>query len=111
MMIQPFLENVIWHAFKFINYKGYVLVYFSFINNMVCCEITDNGIGRKKAEEYNLRYRTKNNKSIAINIIQDRIDILNQTADLHKASLQIIDLYDEQQQAAGTKIILNLPVL
>jgi sensor histidine kinase YesM len=111
MMIQPFLENVIWHAFKFINYKGYVLVYFSFINNMVCCEITDNGIGRKKAEEYNLRYRTKNNKSIAINIIQDRIDILNQTADLHKASLQIVDLYDEQQQAAGTKIILNLPVL
>ncbi len=111
MMIQPFLENVIWHAFKFINYKGYVLVYFSFVNNMVRCEITDNGIGRKKAEEYNLRYRTKNNKSIAINIIQDRINILNQNADSQKASLEVIDLYNEQQQATGTKIIINLPVL
>ncbi|HUM52012.1 MAG TPA: histidine kinase [Chitinophagales bacterium] len=111
MMIQPFLENVIWHAFKFINYKGYVLVYFSFINNMVRCEITDNGIGRKKAEEYNLRYRTKNNKSIAINIIQDRINILNPNADLQKASLQVIDLYNEQEQATGTKIIIHLPVL
>ena len=111
MMIQPFLENVIWHAFKFISYKGYVLVYFSFINNMVHCEITDNGIGRKKAEEYNLRYRTKNNKSIAINIIQDRINILNQNADVHKASLQIVDLYNEQKKATGTKIIIHLPVL
>ena len=78
---------------------------------MVHCEITDNGIGRKKAEEYNLRYRTKNNKSIAINIIQDRINILNQNADVHKASLQIVDLYNELKKATGTKIIIHLPVL
>lgn len=108
MMLQPFLENAIWHGFKFINYKGIINVHFLLQANSICCIITDNGIGRNEA-------RLNNNgvvkKSMAIQIIQNRIGLLNRSLTDNKASLEIIDIYDEHQTAKGTKVIVILPVL
>jgi hypothetical protein len=39
----------------------------------------------------------------------DRIAILNQYAQTN-ASVEIIDLLDENQKAAGTKVIIRIPV-
>lgn len=108
MMLQPFLENAIWHGFKFINYKGIIRVDFSIQENSIYCTVTDNGIGRNKA-------RINNNgdvkKSLAIQIIQNRINLLNHSLTDNKASLEIIDLFDEHQEAQGTKVIIRLPIL
>ena len=109
MMLQPFLENAVWHGFKFINYKGKINVHFTMAGQLIRCEITDNGIGRDKAAEYKLRYRITENKSIAIKIIENRIDLLNQTLNEQKASLTIEDNLNNEQQIIGTKVIIFLP--
>jgi sensor histidine kinase YesM len=96
MMLQPFLENAIWHGFKLINYKGKIHVEFSLLENSVACNIIDNGIGRKKANQ--IKHQDVK-KSMAIQIIQNRISLLNRTLTNNSASLEIVDLYDEQQNA------------
>jgi len=48
---------------------------------------------------------------MAIPIIQNRIHLINQTLNDIKASMQIVDLIDEEQNATGTKVIVELPIL
>ena len=108
MMLQPFLENAIWHGFKFISYKGIIRVDFSMQGNSICCTVTDNGIGRNKAQINN---NDNVKKSMAIQIIRNRIGLLNHSLTDNKASLEIVDLVDEHQQATGTRVIIRLPIL
>jgi LytS/YehU family sensor histidine kinase len=108
MMLQPFLENAIWHGFKLINYKGKIQVAFSLLENSVACNIIDNGIGRKKANQ--IKHQDVK-KSMAIQIIQNRISLLNRTLTNNSASLEIVDLYDEQQTPLGTNVSIILPIL
>jgi LytS/YehU family sensor histidine kinase len=108
MMLQPFLENAIWHGFKLINYIGFIQVSFSLLDNSIVCTITDNGIGRIKASQI-IRQDVK--KSMAIQLIQSRISLLNRTVTNHSASLEIVDLVNDQQSPQGTKIVVILPIL
>jgi sensor histidine kinase YesM len=108
MMLQPFLENAIWHGFKLINYKGKIHVAFSLLDNSVACNIIDNGIGRKIASQ--IKHQDVK-KSMAIQIIQNRISLLNRTLTTNSASLEILDLFDDQQTAQGTKVSIVLPIL
>lgn len=107
MMLQPFLENAIWHGFRDIDYSGKILISFTLSDDVIQCEIIDNGIGRKLSGET----KSLQKKSLAISIIQNRIHLLNQSERAEKAKLSIIDLYNEHQKAAGTKVIIQLPVL
>lgn len=110
MMLQPFLENSIWHGFKFINYKGKLKIQFQIKNQSLCCSILDNGIGRNKAEEYERHYRLKQNKSLAIAIIENKIKLLNMTNEI-QASVEIFDLKDNYEIPIGTEVIITLPIL
>ncbi|MFN8295276.1 MAG: histidine kinase [Chitinophagales bacterium] len=111
MMIQPFLENALVHGFKFINYKGKIDIRFFMQDRLVRIEIEDNGIGRNSAKENKLRYRLADNRSVAIKIIQNRIDLLNKSNKEQKSSLIIEDLTDENNNAKGTKVIIFIPVI
>ncbi len=48
MLIQPFVENCIEHAFKNIDYKGNIEVSLQLKKNFVFCKVEDNGIGIAK---------------------------------------------------------------
>lgn len=109
MMIQPFLENAIWHGFKFINYKGKIEISFRQENDLVICEIVDNGVGRAAAAKRSGTDASK--RSMAISIISNRIHLINNALTQNKASLQIIDLNENDSGMSGTKIILTLPSL
>lgn len=109
MMLQPFLENAIWHGFKFINYKGNICVNFTIKDHKIYCEVIDNGIGVEKAKELNANHSVR--KSMAIQIIKNRIHLINQTLTDNKASISIIDLKDKQHNSIGTKVIIELPIL
>lgn len=108
MLLQPFLENAIWHGFNQINYKGKIDIVFKQKENLIICTITDNGIGREQASKNAI---TIPKKSMAIAIIQNKINLINQSLIFNKASLNIIDLKDEQQKPTGTKIIIELPII
>lgn len=110
MLLQPFIENAIKHGLKYINEtRGLIEVSFSEKNNLLECSVTDNGIGRVKAEEFNKSSKETYHKSTALLVTKERLDLLKEDKDIR--SLEIIDLYDDHQIAIGTKVILRLPLL
>ena len=70
--------------------------------------IEDNGVGRQKAAELKSKQVLKK-KSFGIQITEYRISIINRTMNINATS-EIIDLKNEQQQAAGTRVVLHIPL-
>ena len=107
MIIQPFLENSIWHGILHKEGSGFIKVELLKIDDtFLACIITDNGIGRKKAAELNSRSATKN-KSFGINLSYERLRIINE--DFHSEDLiKIIDLYDLHGNPEGTRVEIKL---
>jgi hypothetical protein len=62
----------------------------------------DNGIGREQSRVYN-ELNKPFHKSVGMKLTQDRINLFNQdTGDSSK--VKIIDLFDEENKPAGTRI-------
>ncbi len=109
MLLQPFIENAIKHGLKYIDEKrGCIEVNFSERNNLLECSVSDNGIGRKKAEELNRNSKETYHKSTALLVTQERLDLLKEDKNIR--SLEIIDLYNENGEATGTKVIVRIPL-
>lgn len=108
LIIQPYVENAIWHGLLHKETNGKLLIKVSMLDETVLqCVVEDNGVGREKAREFKSKSATSK-KSMGMKLTEDRIAILNQYAQTN-ASVEIIDLMDENQ-AAGTKVIIRIPV-
>jgi ligand-binding sensor domain-containing protein len=109
MLLQPFVENAIKHGLKFTDQKrGFIRVRFSEKKDVLECSVTDNGIGRVKAEELNKKSKETYHQSTALAVTQERLELLKINPSIQ--SLQIIDLYDEQKNATGTEVIVRIPL-
>src|SRR6185437_4749461 len=76
MMAQPFIENAIVHGImQKTDGQGLISVKFTIRHHHLSLEIEDNGIGREKAKEFGRM--EKEHLSIATNITQERLTILN----------------------------------
>ncbi|MCF8239404.1 MAG: histidine kinase [Saprospiraceae bacterium] len=106
LLIQPFVENAIWHGLMHkTNSKGLLSLTIRKIANGIECIIEDNGIGRKRAAEVKSK-SAQYQKSFGLSITKDRMamsKILN-NIDL---TTEIQDLY-ENDHATGTKIIVRM---
>jgi hypothetical protein len=85
-----------------------LLIHFKYLSDEVFqCIIDDNGIGRKKSAALKAQQsKAKRHQSMGMQISADRIELL-QRQEQH-ASLQIVDKTDEEGNAGGTKIIIEL---
>ncbi|MEZ4844708.1 MAG: two-component regulator propeller domain-containing protein [Bacteroidia bacterium] len=99
MMLQPFVENAIKHGIADLGNQGLVKLHFSMQGSKLICKISDNGIGRKAAEE-KAKQKTKSHESAALQVISDRINILNKEHPGNK--LEISDL------EMGTEVCLEI---
>jgi hypothetical protein len=75
-------------------------------DNILNCVITDNGVGRERAEEMNSKTAEKE-KSLGLKITTERLALFNREKKLH-TFYKIEDLKDECGNATGTKIILKI---
>jgi putative methionine-R-sulfoxide reductase with GAF domain len=109
LIIQPFVENAIWHGLLHKEEAGHLSIRIRRKKrNVLECAIEDNGVGREKARE--LKSKTASSKkSLGMKLTEDRLALLNKQAKLD-ASVEIEDLMTEQGEAAGTKVILKIPV-
>jgi LytS/YehU family sensor histidine kinase len=108
MILQPFIENSIKHGMKHIDGKrGLIEVEFIQKGDLLECSVTDNGIGRKQSEKLNSTSKETYHKSTALLVTQERLDLLKDSRNIK--SLEIIDLYNEKGEAAGTKVIVRIP--
>lgn len=95
MMLQPLIENSIKHGLVYKNNQGNISIHFGLCSNLLCCTITDNGIGPTLASQKTGSTHT----SKALTIIKERLRILYTQPD---TGIEINDL------APGCKVILYL---
>lgn len=108
MLIQPFIENAIWHGLRYKEEKGILEITFFNRDEKLYCTIYDNGIGRKKSGALKTEHQ-KSYQSTGIKNTRERIDILNK---LHgtRLGIEITDLM-EQDEPAGTLVKISIPCL
>lgn len=108
MMLQPFVENAIIHGVAHLTEHGKINIHFLQKNKMLECSIEDNGIGRVAAKKIKSQIEHQH-KSAALEVTQERLDILNKDFRGLK-SLEIIDLENNEGVPSGTKVVVRLPV-
>jgi len=106
MLIQPYVENAIWHGLLKKEGEKNIHVRFYKKDNFIFCEIEDNGIGRVKAGELNLR---KQHKSLGTVITKEMFETLHKIKET-KHDVEIIDLYDENHLPLGTKVVIEMEI-
>lgn len=108
MLLQPYVENALWHGLLHKDGERKLLIEFRLVNeDIFLCRIQDNGIGRKKSFELKAEsVKYKQHESQGLRITKDRIDLLNKQG--NHALLTITDLYDEDGAAGGTLIEIEL---
>ncbi len=106
MLIQPYIENAIWHGLRYKKEMGLLKVSIKNDGGNLLVTVIDDGIGREKSKEYKTNNQKKN-KSIALKNIKHRIQIFE---DLHKIKIteEVSDL-DPDKADCGTMIILTIP--
>jgi len=110
MLIQPFTENAIKHGLLHLAYEKRlaISIYKSADDQYVEIVIDDNGIGRQKSSDINKKRIGHN--SFANTANERRIDLINQMHD-KKTGMKIIDKKNPDGTAAGTNVIISLPII
>ncbi len=103
MLIQPFVENAIWHGIIPKKAPGKIELFVQQNGEGIKCIIKDDGIGRIRSRNLN----AKKHRSFGMQITEERLKILNQHKRLKE--VRVSDLYDQQQQACGTAVEIILP--
>jgi tetratricopeptide (TPR) repeat protein len=108
MLIQPFVENAIWHGLMHKKGMGKLRLELSQDSGNLCCTITDNGIGRSEAAILKSK-SAAHKKSLGMQITASRLQLLNEgrPEDLF---YKVVDLKDTRGQSAGTRVIITMPV-
>jgi len=111
MLIQPYVENAIWHGLmhKEDGHPGKVEISVSGDEHKILCVIQDNGIGRGKAEEIKASKTTNRKRSMGMQITNDRIDMINKLYGSN-TRVEIRDLFDTEGNPAGTRVELTITV-
>ncbi len=112
MIIQPFVENSLWHGIIDSGKPGLLTVFFTFeevdndsyIYKSLVIKVTDNGIGIKEAR------KTKNEDHISkgIQIVEERLSLLCAKLQLPQP-IMFEDLSSRDSDSHGTEVIISLP--
>lgn len=102
LIVQPYIENAIWHGLLHKKEGGTLLIYFTTIGNFLHITIQDNGIGRTKSQEFKAKTNIKR-KSHGMEITKNRLHYHNANN-----SVEVIDVTDENQTPLGTRVEIRI---
>ena len=104
MLLQPFIENAIWHGLRYKEEKGLLEIQLQQPQkDQLQITITDDGIGRQRSAELKTTHQKKQN-SKGLEIINKRIAILN-SMHKDKISIAVSDLLPDK---SGTKVVVTI---
>lgn len=104
MLLQPYVENAVWHGLRYKEEKGLLEINFNQINSeTIKISIIDDGIGRSKSNEFKTENQKKQ-KSKGMGNTQKRIAILNQMYK-DKVDVKVENVFENNE---GTKVVLIL---
>lgn len=96
-ILQPFIENSIWHGIAPKNGLGQIDLSIKKAEDMLVCSVDDNGVGRLKNHG-----QTHKNNSFGLKITRNRIDIINHLKNT-KGSLKLFEKNE------GIRVEIRLP--
>ncbi|WP_430410304.1 tetratricopeptide repeat-containing sensor histidine kinase [Kordia sp.] len=104
MLLQPYIENAIWHGLRYKEEKGMLHISIAKKDDETLqITIEDNGIGRLRSMELKTKNQLRQ-KSKGMGNIKKRIAILN---DMYKDKVDVT-ISDVLEDGQGTKVILTL---
>jgi len=109
LIIQPYVENAIWHGLMHKEEKGQLDIEVSEARNHLFLKITDDGVGRMQSAALASKSATRH-KSMGSKITAERIAML-QGSDSIESMVTIKDLVSPEGNPAGTEIIIKIPVM
>ena len=104
LIVQPFVENSVIHGFEKDRTDGMIQIKFVEDNDILYCEVVDNGIGISKA----IGKKEGTHKSLATQITRERLSVLCRQLKC-RANFEYEDIGAED--GGGTRLILKLPLL
>jgi sensor histidine kinase YesM len=108
MLIQPYIENAIWHGLMPLDHQGMLLLRLEQQDGTLVCTIEDNGIGRRRAIEINERKGGKRD-SHGMHITSKRIKLVEAVHEI-SADVLVEDKHNAAGNATGTRVRLILPL-
>nr|WP_255490994.1 histidine kinase [Dysgonomonas sp. 520] len=106
MLIQPQLENAVWHGLRYSEANGLLTLTVKNDGNKLSVIIEDNGIGIKRSNELKTKHQ-REHKSRGLTNTQERISLLN--------SLYNIDIFmeikDKTADETGVIVMFSFPFL
>jgi len=106
-IVQPFIENAIWHGVMGLdNRKGMIRVSMKMNANHLVCTVEDDGVGRARSEAMKDSNLAKKSKGIAL--AMERLRIIN---NLQATNYRIVlsDLHPDRVET-GTRVEIDMPV-
>lgn len=99
LLLQPFVENSIWHGIAPKDGTGHIDIQISKKDNFLFCSIEDNGVGRKQSNSKKEK-SILSNESLGVKLTKKRIELLSK----NKCTLNFIDI-----QNGGLRVELSIP--
>ena len=105
MLLQPYIENAVWHGLRYKKEKGQLDITISqIVKDEITIAIIDDGIGREKSKNLKTENQQKQN-STGMGNIKKRVAILNEMYK-DKVDVFIDDFQDDEDK--GTKVVVTL---
>jgi LytS/YehU family sensor histidine kinase len=108
LVIQPYVENAVWHGLMHKEEKGMLTIDISVAEEFLMIKIMDDGIGRKKASSLS-EDTGSTHKSLGLGITSKRIAIAHEKKST-ETWVFINDLMDSSGQPCGTEVTIKLPM-
>jgi sensor histidine kinase YesM len=109
MMIQPLVENAIWHGLMYKQGEKNLLMRFYRSGDYICCSIEDNGIGITLSAKLR-KLGNPAHRSLGLANLRNRIKIMNDKYDTG-CILDIRDLGETDSGRSGTRAILRFKTI
>ena len=109
LMMQPIVENAIWHGLMQADADKKILIDFAQCQNKIRCTVEDNGIGIRRSEKLKEVSKPPHH-SVGLENLKKRIKIINEKYDTD-CSLEILDLGDENKSRRGTRVVLQFNMI
>ncbi|WPP49470.1 tetratricopeptide repeat protein [Catalinimonas niigatensis] len=107
MVLQPFVENAIWHGLMHKDDPGTITIAIREEDDRLLCTIEDDGVGREKAQVLQEKSVYKQ-KSMGIQLTEERLRLLSK--ERLEQLIRITDLKDSLNQVLGTRVDILVPM-
>jgi LytS/YehU family sensor histidine kinase len=110
LVIQPFVENAIWHGLMPKHSQGSVEITLSSETGLLVIKIVDDGVGRGGKAGLEADPPVSAHRPLGLQVTSQRIGMMftNENSTL---PVKVVDLVDDSGRPAGTEITLKMPLM